>query len=189
MADTDFAAVKKDIRRRMEGAVDVLKQEFGGLRTGRASINLLEPIQVEAYGSQMPMNQVGTIGVPEPRMLTVQVWDKELVKSVDKAIRDSGLGLNPSIDGLLIRVPIPELSEERRVELSKVAGRYAEDARVAVRNVRRHTMDELKKQEKGGDISKDEHHTFGKEIQDVTDEFVAAIDAALETKEQEIMQV
>ncbi|MFQ5765805.1 MAG: ribosome recycling factor, partial [Rhodospirillales bacterium] len=128
----------------MEGAVEVLLKEFGGLRTGRANTSLLEPVMVEAYGSEMPMNQIGTVSVPEPRMLTVQVWDKGLVKAVEKAIMESGLGLNPSSDGQLIRVPIPTLTEERRAELAKVAAKYAEDARVAVRNVRRHAMDDLK---------------------------------------------
>jgi len=189
MADFDFGAVKKDVARRMEGAVEVLHKEFGGLRTGRAAVSLLEPINVEAYGSEMPMNQVGTIAAPEARMLTVQVWDKGLVKAVEKAIRESDLGLNPSVDGQLVRVPIPLLSEERRAELSKVASRYAEEARVAVRNIRRHIMDELKKHEKDGDISQDEHHNFGKEIQTLTDEFIGALDEALETKEKEIMQV
>ncbi len=189
MADLDFEKMEKDVRRRMVGALDVLQKEFGGLRTGRAAASLLEPIIIDAYGSQMPMNQIGTIGVPDPRMLTVQVWDKELVKSVDKAIRDSDLGLNPSIDGQTVRVPIPQLNEERRIELTKIAGRYTEEARVAVRNVRRHSMDELKKDEKNGSISQDEHHTYAKDIQDLTDEFVNKIDQALENKEKEIMQV
>ena len=186
---TDIEAIKKDVTRRMEGAVDVLIKEFGGLRTGRANISLLEPLMVEAYGSEMPMNQVGTISVPEPRMLTVQVWDKGLVQAVEKAIMDSALGLNPSSDGQLVRVPIPTLTEERRVELAKVAAKYAEDARVAVRNVRRHTMGDLKNSEKDGDLSKDEHHDYGKEIQEVTDRYVGKIDEALSNKEQEITQV
>ncbi len=173
----------------MEGALEVLKKEFAGLRTGRAHTSLLESITVEAYGSEMPLNQVGTVGVPEPRMLSVQVWDKGMVKSVEKAIRDSDLGLNPSSDGQLVRVPIPPLTEERRVEISKVAGRYAEETRVAVRNVRRHGMDDLKHQEKDGKISKDEHHDHGEEIQKLTDEYVKKIDEALEAKESEIMQV
>ena len=137
---TDIEAIKKDVTRRMEGAVDVLIKEFGGLRTGRANISLLEPLMVEAYGSEMPMNQVGTVSVPEPRMLTVQVWDKGLVQAVEKAIMDSALGLNPSSDGQLVRVPIPTLTEERRVDLAKVAAKYAEDARVAIPNFHRHTM-------------------------------------------------
>jgi ribosome recycling factor len=189
MADMDIDAMKKDVKRRMDGAVEVLHREFGGLRTGRAAASLLEPVMVEAYGSQMPMPQVGTIGVPDPRMLTVQVWDKDLVKAVDKAVRESGLGLNPSIDGQLVRVPIPQLNEERRVELTKIAGRYTEEARVAVRNVRRHSMDELKKGEKDGTISEDEHRSFSKDIQNLTDSTVKQIDQALENKEKEIMQV
>lgn len=185
----NFGEIKSDITRRMQGAVDALLKEFGGLRTGRASASLLEPLAVDAYGAQMPVNQVGTVGVPEPRLLTVQVWDKGLVKSVEKAILESGLGLNPAIDGQLIRVPIPPLTEERRVELTKVAGKYAEDARVAVRNVRRHAMDDLKKLEKDGEISQDEQHDFGKQIQDLTDEHIGKIDEALGNKEEEIMQV
>lgn len=185
MTDVDLS----DIEKRMHGAVDALRREFGGLRTGRASASLLEPITVEAYGAQMPMNQVGTISVPEPRMLTVQVWDKGLVKSVEKAIRDSDLGLNPQSDGNLVRIPIPDLSEERRVELTKIAGKYAEQARVAVRNVRRDGMDRLKKQEKDGDLSQDDHHIYAEEVQEQTDKYIKDIDAALESKEQEIMQV
>ena len=185
----DYQAEKKDIQRRMEGALEVLQREFGGLRTGRASTSLLDPITVDAYGQQMPMNQVGTVGVPEPRMLTVQVWDKGLVKSVEKAIMESGLGLNPSTEGQMIRIPIPPLTEERRAELAKVAGKYAEDARIAVRNVRRHGMDELKKGEKDGDISKDEHHDYSQEIQSLTDGVVKSIDESLVNKEKEIMQV
>ena len=156
MADPDI----DDIERRMNGALEMLKKEFGGLRTGRASASLLEPIVVEAYGSPTPLNQVANINVPEPRMLTVQVWDKTMVQSVEKAIRNSGLGLNPATDGQLIRLPIPELNEERRQELSKIAGKYAEEGRISVRNVRRHGMDELKKMEKDGDISQDEHHMW-----------------------------
>ena len=188
-ADFDFKKVKSDLRRRMEGAVDVLHKEFAGLRTGRASASLLEPIVVDAYGSEMPLSQVGTVGVPEPRLLTVQVWDKSVVKAVEKAIRESNLGLNPASDGQLVRVPIPPLTEERRVELTKVAGKYAEEARVAVRNVRRHGMDDLKHLEKDGKISKDEHRDFGEEIQGITDEFVKKIDETLESKDKEIMQV
>lgn len=189
MSNTNINEIKKDIARRMEGAVEVLHSEFGGLRTGRASASLIEPVMVEAYGSEMPMSQVGTIGVPESRMISVQVWDKGLVKAVEKAIMDSGLGLNPSVDGQLVRVPIPSLTEERRIELSKIAGKYAEDARVAVRNVRRHAMDELKKAEKDGDISEDAHHEYSQEVQDLTDEFIKKIDDTLSHKEQEIMQV
>jgi len=185
----DIDAAKKDIRRRMEGAVDVLHQEFGGLRTGRAATSLLEPVVVQAYGSEMPMNQVGTVSAPEPRLLTVQVWDKGLVKSVEKAILESGLGLNPATEGQVVRVPIPMLTEERRTELAKVAGKYAEDARIAVRNVRRHAMDDLKRAEKDGEISQDAHHEYSKEVQDLTDEYISKIDETLINKEEEIMQV
>ncbi len=185
----DIEAIKKDITRRMVGAQGVLADEYGGLRTGRANISLLEPLTVEAYGSEMPMNQVGNIGVPEPRMLTVQVWDKGLVKAVEKAILESGLGLNPSSDGQLVRIPIPALTEERRTELAKVAVKYAEDARIAVRNVRRHAMDDLKHSEKDSKISKDEHHDYAGEIQDLTDTYVGKIDEMLANKEKEIMQV
>ena len=185
MADPDIA----DIERRMNGAVEALKREFAGLRTGRASAALLEPITVDAYGSKMPLNQVGTVGVPEPRMLTVQVWDTGLVGAVDKSIRDSGLGLNPQTEGNLVRVPIPELTEERRVELTKIANKYAEQARVAARNVRRDGMDTLKRMEKDGEISQDDQRQWSQDIQKLTDETVSTIDAALTTKDQEIMQV
>ncbi len=185
MADPDIA----DLQRRMNGAVEVLKQEFGGLRTGRASISLLDPIVVDAYGSQMPLNQLGTVSVPEPRMLSVQVWDKSLVQAVEKAIRSSGLGLNPVIDGQVLRLPIPELTEERRVEISKIASKYAEQARVAARNVRRDGMDTLKTMEKDGEISQDELHMYGEDIQKMTDEVIQTMDELLADKEQEIMQV
>ena len=178
-----------DIARRMEGAVATLKTDLGGLRTGRASASLLEPIMVEAYGQQMPISQVGTISVPEPRMLSVQVWDKGQVTLVEKAIRESGLGLNPMADGQLVRIPLPELNEERREELVKVAGRYAEQARVAVRNVRRDGMEQIKKAEKDGDMSQDDAKLFSDEVQETTDRFVKAIDETLETKEGEIRQV
>jgi len=173
----------------MNGAIEVLKQEFAGLRTGRASVHLLEPINVDAYGSSMPMNQVGTIGVPEPRTITVQVWDRSLVGAVERAIRESDLGLNPQTDGQLIRVPIPMLSEERRVELSKIAHKYAEQARVAVRNVRRDGMDMLKRMEREHELSQDEQHMWSEEIQEMTDRHIKAIDEALEQKDGEIMQV
>lgn len=179
----------EDITRRMDGALEALKREFAGLRTGRASTALLDPIRVEAYGQEMPLNQVGTVGVPEPRMLTVQVWDKSMVGAVERAIRDSDLGLNPSADGQLVRVPIPELSEERRKELTKVAGRYAEQAKVAVRNVRRDGMDGLKRGEKDGDISQDEHKKLADQIQKLTDEHIKLIDEAAAAKDAEIMQV
>ncbi len=185
MADPDL----KDLRRRMSGAVDVLRREFGGLRTGRASASLLEPLSVEAYGSAMPITQVGTIGVPEPRLLTVQVWDQGNIKAVEKAIRESDLGLNPQSEGTLIRVPIPELNEERRIDLTKVAHKYAEGARVAVRNVRRDGMDGLKRMEREGNLSKDEHRDRAVEFQNLTDEIIKEIDEALATKEQEILQV
>ncbi|MEO3431684.1 ribosome recycling factor [Inquilinus sp. CAU 1745] len=185
MAEPDL----KDIAKRMDGAVSVLKTEFGGLRTGRASTSLLEPVTVEAYGNPVPLNQVGTVGVPEPRLLTVQVWDRGMVKAVEKAIREAGLGLNPQPDGNLIRVPIPELNEERRRELTKVAGKYAEQARIAVRNVRRDGMDMLKKAEKDNEISQDDHKLYADEIQSMTDAHTKAIDDALATKEKEIMQV
>lgn len=185
VADPDL----KDIDRRMNGAIEVLKQEFAGLRTGRASIHLLEPINVEAYGAAMPMNQVGTIGVPEPRMITVQVWDRSLVGAVERAIRESDLGLNPQTEGQLIRVPIPMLSEERRVELGKIAHKYAEQARIAVRNVRRDGMDTLKRMEREHEMSQDEQHMWSDEIQEMTDRHIKAIDEALEQKDGEIMQV
>ena len=171
-----------DIERRMEGAVATLKTELGGLRTGRASASLLEPIMVEAYGQQMPLAQVGTISVPEPRMLSVQVWDKGQVALVEKAIRESGLGLNPMADGQLVRVPLPELNEERREELVKVAGRYAEQARVAVRNVRRDGMDQIKKSEKDGDMSQDDAKLFSNEMQETTDRYVKLIMKHLRSK-------
>ncbi len=185
MAEPDL----DDIERRMDGAITALKSEFGGLRTGRASTSLLDPITVDAYGAKMPINQLGTVGVPEPRMLTVQVWDRSMVKAVEKAIRDSDLGLNPQSDGQLVRIPLPDLSEERRRELAKVASKYAETARVAVRNVRRDGMDTLKKLEKDGDLSQDDRHLYEQEIQDLTDAHVKLIDEALEAKEKDIMQV
>ena len=185
MAKPDF----KDLKRRMDGALSVLRQEFAGLRTGRASASLLEPLTPEAYGSPMPLNQLATISVPEARLITVQVWDRSLVTTVEKAIRESDLGLNPQTEGQVIRVPIPMLSEERRVELTKVAGKYAEQARVAVRNVRRDGMENLKRQEKEHEISEDEHHQWADEIQVMTDEHIKGIDEALAQKEQEIMQV
>ena len=180
---------KDEMNRRMNGAVATLKGEFGGLRTGRASPALLDPVSVEAYGNVVPISQVGTISTPEARMITVQVWDKGLAKAVDKAIRDAGLGLNPQMDGQLLRIPLPELNEERRKELSKLASKYAEAARVAVRNVRRDGMELLKKLEKDHKIGQDEHHTKGEELQKLTDAHIKDIDATLHTKEQEIMQV
>ncbi len=173
----------------MEGAVEVLRSEFAGLRTGRASASLLEPIVVDAYGSQMPMNQVGTIAVPEPRLLTVQVWDQGLVQTVDKAIRESGLGLNPQVEGQVLRIPIPELNEERRHELTKIANKYAEQARVSIRNVRRDGMDKLKRMEKAHEISEDEHRAWSADIQAMTDQCIKKVDDTFHTKEQEILQV
>jgi ribosome recycling factor len=167
----------------------VLHSELAGLRTGRASAALLEPLTVEAYGSTMPMNQVGTISVPDARMISVQVWDQSLVSAVERAILESALGLNPSRDGNLVRVPIPQLSEERRVELTKVAHKYAEQARVAARNVRRDGMDKLKRMEREGEISQDEQHAWGDDLQKLTDECIKEMDEALATKEKEIMQV
>lgn len=177
-----------DLERRMHGAVEALKHELAGLRTGRATTALLEPITVDVYGANMPMNQIGTVTVPEPRMLSVQVWDKNNVSAVERAIRDSGLGLNPIIDGQLLRIPIPELNEERRRELSKQAGKYAEQGRIAVRNVRKHGMDELKKLDKEG-LSEDEHKMWADEIQTMTDKTISEIDDLYHKKEHEIMQV
>jgi len=179
----------KDLKKRMEGAVKVLKEEFAGLRTGRASASLLDPIQVNAYETKMPLNQVAAISVPEPRLLSVQVWDNSLVQAVEKAIRESGLGLNPQTEGNVIRVPIPELSAERRKELSKVAHQYAEQARVAVRNVRRDGMDTIKRLEKEHEISEDDARRLADEVQDLTNRFIKEIDELLAKKDEEIMQV
>ena len=178
-----------DIKRRMEGSLNSLKTEFMGLRAGRASTAMLEPIMVEAYGSKMPMNQVGKISVPEPRLLTVTVWDAGLTSSVEKAIRESDLGLNPMAEGTLIRVQIPDMSEERRKDMVKVAGRYAEAARVAVRNVRRDGIEAARKLEKDSEISEDERHDLETDIQKLTDDHVKQIDDALSNKETEITQV
>jgi ribosome recycling factor len=178
-----------DLRVRMEANVEALKKELSGLRTGRASAAMLEPVMVEAYGSHMPLNQVGTVSVPEPRMLTVTVWDKGMTKAVEKAIRDAGLGLNPQGEGTLIRVPVPSLTQERRAELIKVAGKYAESARVAVRNVRRDGMEALKKQEKDKKIGEDEHKTMADKVQKLTDDLVKKIDDLFANKEKEITQV
>ena len=184
-----MSADMDDLQRRMEGALNTLKSDFGGLRTGRASTTLLEPIMVEAYGQQMPMSQVGTISAPEPRLLSVQVWDKGQVPFVEKAIREAGLGLNPMADGQMVRVPLPELNEERREELVKIAGKYSEQCRVAVRNVRRDGMDQLKKGEKDGEISQDEQKSLSEDVQKLTDDYVEKIDQALSQKEAEIRQV
>lgn len=176
-----------ELRRRMEGSLKTLHQEFGGLRTGRANASLLDHVQAEVYGSMMPLNQVSTISVPEPRLLSVQVWDKSAVKAVEKAINSAGLGVNAVADGQLVRVPIPELSQERRTELTKIAAKYAESGKVSVRNVRRDGMDALKKAEKDSKISKDEQSKQSDQIQKLTDEFIKKIDEALAVKDKEIM--
>ena len=176
-----------DLQRRMHGAVDALKHDLGGLRTGRASTALLDTIQVEVYGAQMPLNQVATVSVPEARLLTVQVWDRSNVSPVEKAIRSAGLGLNPISDGQLIRLPIPELTEERRKELAKLVGQYAEKARIAVRNVRRDGMDHLKQDEKKHEISEDERKRLETEVQKLTDDTIKEIDDLAQTKEKEIL--
>jgi len=178
---------KSDLQRRMHGAVEVLKHDLGGLRTGRASTALLDPIHVEVYGAQMALNQVATVSVPEPRLLTVQVWDRSNVQPVEKAIRAANLGLNPITDGQLIRLPIPDMTEDRRKELAKLVNQYAEKARVAVRNVRRDGMDHLKQDEKKHEISEDEHKRLEHEVQKLTDDTIKEIDAAAHAKEQEIL--
>lgn len=185
MSDSDL----ENLKRRMEGALKTLHGEFAGLRTGRASANMLDSVQVDAYGSMMPLNQVGSISVPEPRLLTISVWDKSLVKAVEKGIQAAGLGLNPAVDGTLIRLPIPELSQERRTELSKVAGKYAEQTRVAIRNIRRDGMEHLKKLQKDGDISEDQQKSRSDEVQKLTDSYIKKVDDALAAKEKDIMQV
>src|SRR3954454_10340848 len=179
----------KDLRRRMDGAVEVLRKEFGGLRTGRASASLLEPVSVSAYGGTVPLNQVANVSVPEPRMITVQVWDRGVVKAVDKAIREAGLGLNPQTEGQTIRVPIPDLTEERRRELTKVAAKYAEQARVAVRNVRRDGIEALRRLEKDGELSQDEQRKLQHDVQVLTDNEIKRIDETLAQKDKEILQV
>jgi ribosome recycling factor len=178
-----------ELTKKMEGAISALKHEFSGLRTGRASVNLLDPVMVEAYGQSMPINQVGTITVPEARMVSVQVWDKSMVGAVDRAIRESNLGLNPIADGLVLRIPLPELNEERRKELVKVAHQYAEHAKVAIRHVRRDGMDHLKKAEKDSDIGQDEARSLSERVQKLTDGYITNVDEALSNKESEIMQV
>jgi ribosome recycling factor len=185
----NYGVLKKDLEHKMVVSLDHAKKEFSGLRTGRASTALLDNVVVDAYGSKMPLNQVGSVSVPEPRLLSVSVWDKGLAKSVEKAIREANLGLNPMADGTLIRVPIPPLTAERRTELSKVAQKYAEHARVAIRNVRRDGNEALKKMEKDGEISQDEHRKHSDEIQKMTDQYIAKVDDALKTKEAEITQV
>ena len=179
----------KDIERRMQGALNVFSEDLMGLRTGRASVGLLEPLTVEAYGAQMPLNQLATLSAPEPRLLTVQVWDKTMVNAVELSIRDGNLGLNPVSEGQVIRVPIPELTEERRKELAKIAHKYAEQARIAIRNVRRDGMEALRRQERSGEISQDLQRDISKEVQNLTDENIAKVTRLLDTKEQEILQV
>lgn len=188
MADQEFDLDVSDLNRRMDGAMASLRQEFASLRTGRASASMVEPIMVDAYGAMTPINQVGTVNVPEPRMVTINIWDKGLVGKAEKAIRESGLGINPVIDGTIIRLPIPELNEERRRDLTKVAAQYAESARVSIRNVRRDGMDQLKKMKSDG-MSEDDHKIWSDEVQNLTDGAIAGIDKALETKQEEIMQV
>ncbi len=185
----DVNALKQDLIRRMDGALETLRREFSGLRSGRASPALLEPVRVEAYGNEMPLPQLGTIAVPEPRMMTVQVWDRALVTNVVKAIRDAGLGLNPSADAQLVRVPLPQLTGERRGELSRAAHKYAEGAKVAVRGVRRDGMEQIKVLEKKHEISQDDEKRWGEEVQKLTDQYVKRIDDALTEKDREITQV
>src|SRR5947207_3961459 len=182
-------ALLKDLTRRMDGALEALRKELSGLRTGRASVSLLEPVKVEAYGNAVPLNQVATISVPEARLITVQVWDRGVAKAVDKAIREAGLGLNPQTEGQLIRVPIPDLSEDRRKELTRKAAEYAEQQRVAVRNVRRDGIEHLRRLEKDGEISQDEHRKLEKDVQHLTDEHIKRIDETLAQKDKEILQV
>ena len=184
----DFELDTDDLKRRMDGAMANLRTEFASLRTGRASASMLEPVQVEAYGQMTPINQVGTVNVPEPRMVTINVWDKGLVNKVEKAIRESGLGINPQMNGTIIMLPIPELNEERRRELGKVAGQYAEHARVAVRNVRRDGMDQIKKA-KADNLSEDDQKFWETEVQEMTNTYIKKVDEALESKQAEIMQV
>jgi ribosome recycling factor len=187
MAD-DFELDTDDLQRRMDGAIHALRTEFASLRTGRASGSMLEPIMVDAYGQMTPINQLGTINVPEPRMVTINVWDKGMVGKVEKAIRESGLGINPQLNGTIIMLPIPELNEERRRELTKVAGNYAEHARVAIRNLRRDGMDQVKKAKADG-LSEDDQKFWEGEVQELTDKYIKIVDQTLETKQAEIMQV
>ena len=184
----DFMLATDDLDRRMKGALGSLRTEFASLRTGRASASMLEPVMVDAYGSMTPINQVGTVNVPEPRMVTINVWDKGLVGKVEKAIRESGLGINPQLNGTIIMLPIPELNEERRRDLPKVAGQYAENARVSIRNIRRDGMDQIKKAKADG-MSEDDQKIWEGEVQDMTNAFIAQIDEQLEAKQAEIMQV
>ena len=188
MADDNIMIDTDDLERRMDGAIGSLRVEFASLRTGRASSSMLEPITVDAYGSQTPINQVGTVNVPEPRMVTINVWDKSMVGKVEKAIRESGLGINPQLNGTIIMLPIPELNEERRRELTKVAAQYSESARISVRNIRRDGMDQIKKAKSNG-MSEDDQKLWESEVQDLTNRFITLIDINLETKQTEIMQV
>ena len=187
MAD-DFILDTDDLQRRMDGALGALRTEFASLRTGRASASMLEPITVEAYGQRTPINQVGTVNVPEPRMVTINVWDKSMVNAVEKSIRESGLGINPQLNGTIIMLPIPELNEERRKELTRVAAQYAEHARIAVRNIRRDGMDQVKKAKSDG-LSEDDQKFWEDEVQSLTDKMIKAVDTSLEKKQTEIMQV
>lgn len=184
-----FDSRLEQFKNKMELSLDALSKELSGIRAGRASTALLEPIKVEAYGSLMPMSQVGTVSSPDPRMLSVSVWDKELVKSVEKAIRECGANLNPSIDGQTVRVPIPPLSDERRQELSKLAAKYAEDAKVAMRNIRREAMDFVKQLEKDNEIGEDEMRKLSDSVQDLTNEFSKKVDTLLATKQKDIVQI
>jgi ribosome recycling factor len=184
----DFMLDTDDIERRMNGAIASLRTEFASLRTGRASATMLEPIMVEAYGQRTPINQVGTVNVPEPRMVTINVWDKSMVNAVEKAIRESGLGINPQLNGTIIMLPIPELNEERRRDLTKVAGQYAENARISIRNVRRDGMDQIKKAKSDG-MSEDDQKFWESEVQDLTNKLIGNVDSSLENKQTEIMQV
>ena len=188
MAHEEISIDTDAIQRRMDGAMAALKTEFASLRTGRASASIVEPIQVDAYGQMTPINQLGTVNVPEPRMVVINVWDKAMVGKVEKAIRESGIGINPVTDGPLIRLPIPELNEERRRELTKVAAQYAEQAKVAIRNVRRDGMDQIKKAKAAG-MGEDDQKMWQDEVQELTDKAIAAVDKALEVKQAEIMQV
>lgn len=179
--------LKNELSEKMKKAMDMLNKEFSGLRTGRASVHLLDPVIVEIYGSKMPISQVGTVSTPDAKTITVQVWDKAMVKTVEKAIADANLGINPSSDGQLIRMNLPPLSEERRKELVKIAHKYGENTKIALRNVRRDGMDKLKQMEKSNEISKDEHHTYSDEVQKLTDEFINKVDTHVKSKEHEII--
>ncbi|PTE13856.1 ribosome recycling factor [Pseudogemmobacter blasticus] len=188
MSTEEFMLDTDDLTRRMDGAIHSLRTEFASLRTGRAAASMLEPIHVDAYGQMTPINQLGTVNVPEPRMVTINVWDKAMVSKVEKALRESGLGINPQLNGTIIMLPIPELNEERRRELTKVAGQYAEHARVSIRNLRRDGMDQIKKA-KAKNLSEDDAKFWEDEVQEMTDKYIKLVDQTLEAKQQEIMQV